>query len=503
MELPVTHVLSASDNQGKNVEIYFCDVFEAGPDDLERHGAFNISVVNDLPLFIDPFLLFNSKKPEYRALHGEMIRYLRFLRDKAAATTLDDGLIEAWFAFHEVKQNWLGFSKNGNTGSGLGTAFARALHANLNTVFRSFGEETVTKSSHLEKLTLIRAGVGKDNISDFTTNLIKRYLLEYTAAFAKSSIRPQLCQEFNVSKVSFNYETETWEPASFKLPSYKRDFVILTPKDMLTKDDTWINRPDLLDRFELIAESLPNDSLRALINNYFRRQLPKNPKEQETVEAKARTIQEYPEIIEYYIREKEEDGDRAESISKRKVSETEVFFIDRVKSLVEVLLADTSFYAMRGDTYAEARLRVEFLKDVIENKDGYRIFWRDGQPIRKEDDLQILYRLTWFGTPSDINREVNNGRGPVDFKASRGSRDKSLVECKLASNSKLKQNLENQVAIYQKASDAPRALKVILYFTEAELIRVQNILKELSLAGADDIFLIDARRDNKLSASVA
>lgn len=495
--------LARIDNESKNVDIYFCDVFEVDPNDLEAHGAFNISVLNDLPLFIDPFLLFNSKKPEYRALHDEMIRYLRFLRDRAAAGALDDGLIEAWFTFHEVKQNWLGFSKNGNTGSGLGTDFARALYANLNTVFRSFGEETITKGSHLEKLTLIRAGVGKDNISDFTTNLIKRHLLEYTAEFADGNIRPELCQEFNVSKVSFNYETETWEAAAFKLPSYKGDFVILTPKDMLTKDDTWINRPDLLDRFELIAESLPNDSLRALINNYFRQQLPKKPNEQEVVEAKARTIQQYPQIIEYYIREKEEDGSQAESISKRKVRETELFFIDRVKSLSQILLADTSFYATRGDTYAEARQRVEFLKDVIENKDGYRFFWLDGQQIRKEDHLQILYRLTWCGTPSDINREVNNGRGPADFKVSRGSPDMSLVEFKLASNSKLKQNLEKQVAIYQKASDATRALKVILYFTETELTRVQNILKELNLSSSDDIILIDARCDNKPSASVA
>ncbi len=186
-----------------------------------------------------------------------------------------------------------------------------------------------------------------------------------------------------MSKVFFNYETETWAPAVFKLPSYKGDFVILTPKDMLTKDDTWINRPDLLDSFDLIAESLPNDELRALINNYFRQQLPKKPKDQEIAEAKARTIQQYPQIIEYYIREKEQGGDQAESISKRKVRETELFFIDRVKSLTEILLADTSFYAMRGDTYAEARRRVEFLKDVIENKDGYRIFWQDGQPIRR------------------------------------------------------------------------------------------------------------------------
>ncbi len=490
-------------NSANAIEVYFTDAFEVDASDLEAYGAFNVSVVNDLPLFVDPFLLFNSKKPEYRTLHDDMIRYLRFLRDKALAGAVDNGLMEAWFTFHEVKQNWLGFSKSGNTGSGLGTDFARALHANLNTVFKSFGEEKVTKGSHLEKLTLIRAGVGKDNISDFTTNLIKGYLLDYTQSFAQSHIRVELCRGYKVPKVSFNYETETWEPGTFALPSYKGDFVILTPKDMLTKDDTWINRPDLLDDFELIAESLPNDSLRALINNYFRQQLPKKPNEQETAEAKARTIQCYPEIIEYYIREKEENGDQAQSTSRQKVLETERFFIDGIKSLIGTLLAETSFYSSKGDTYAEARERVEFLKDVIENKDGYRIFWRDGQPIRKEEDLQILYRLTWCGTPSDINREVNNGRGPVDFKVSRGARDKSLVECKLASNSKLRQNLENQVEIYQRASDATRALKVIIYFTQTELSKVQGILKDLKLVDVQDIILIDARCDNKPSASVA
>lgn len=106
---------------------------------------------------------------------------------------------------------------------------------------------------------------------------------------------------------------------------------------------------------------------------------------------------------------------------------------------------------------------------MIENKDGYRLFWKDNQPIRKEEDLQLLYRLTWFGTPSDVNREVNNGRGPVDYKVSRGSSDRSLVEFKLARNSKLKQNLQNQLAVYQKASDAQHGITVMMYFSEQEL----------------------------------
>lgn len=69
-------------------ELYFSDYFGIEPQLLHDYGAFDVSVVSDLPLFIDPFLLFNSDKPEYQALHEAIIRYLIFLRDKASADFL-------------------------------------------------------------------------------------------------------------------------------------------------------------------------------------------------------------------------------------------------------------------------------------------------------------------------------------------------------------------------------------------------------------------------------
>ena len=39
------------------MDIYFSDFFQVSPDILEKYGAFNVSLINDLPLFIDPFLL--------------------------------------------------------------------------------------------------------------------------------------------------------------------------------------------------------------------------------------------------------------------------------------------------------------------------------------------------------------------------------------------------------------------------------------------------------------
>ena len=75
-----------------------------------------------------------------------------------------------------------------------------------------------------------------------------------------------------------------------------------------------------------------------------------------------------------------------------------------------------------------------------------------------------MFRLTWFATSFDVNREVNNGRGPVDFKVSKGRADSTLVEFKLASNTKLRQNLRHQVGIYEAANQTASSIKVILSF---------------------------------------
>lgn len=115
----------------------------------------------------------------------------------------------------------------------------------------------------------------------------------------------------------------------------------------------------------------------------------------------------------------------------------------------------------------------------------------------------MLYRATWFGATSDVNREVNNGRGPADFKVSFGAADGCIVEFKYANSSKLKRNLQNQVGIYRRSSDCGHAIVVIVYFTAAQLAKIHSTLARLVVGKEDTIVLIDARRDNKPSGSVA
>lgn len=486
----------------QGVQIYFTDFFGVSPKTLGHFGAFNVSLINDLPLFIDPFLLFDSDKSAYNKLHEEIIRYVKFLRDVSADNSIQKGLLDYWFRFPEVSQNWLGFSQSGNKGSGLGSDFALSLHHNLNRVFKDFGIESITHGSHLEKLCLIADGVGRDHLSDFTANLIKSYLLEYTQKFAREHIDQSLRRVFAVEKVRFDYSTKRWKGERYELPSFGSDFVLLTPKDILTKDEAWINRKELLDQFQDIYQAMPDEQLRTQVDDYFLRRLSEDAKKKELREVAAATIEKFPRVLDYYILHKEDTGTEAHKVSDLKVRETEEQFIDQIQHLVNSHLVGTEFYEL-GDSFEESLRRLQFLKNEIENKDGYRIFYFKGKPIQREADLQIMYRLTWCATTYDVNREVNNGRGPVDFKISKGRRDSTLVEFKLASNTKLKQNLKHQVGVYEAANDTAKSIKAILYFSDAELQRVQNILAEIGLSGRRDVVLIDACADNKPSASKA
>lgn len=491
------------------MDIYFSDYFKVKEKDLEKYGAFNISLVADLPLFIDPFLLFNSKKKKYQQLHEDIIKYLVFLKDKSTSQTLDDGALKAWYAFKEVEQNWLGFSVTGNKGSALGMDFARSLNGNLHKIFSEFGQEKVTKGSHLEKLCLIKDGVGKDNISDFSTNLVKEFLLDYTQTFAQKHIDEGLREKFRIPRTRFNYDTQAWKESTFDLPKFKNDFVILTPKELLTKDETWINKKDLLEDFDRIPNAITDDELRFKINNYFLSRIPRDPKKkkeptkQEKVAAAFATIQEFPELIDYYIKSKEESGDLAESISSEKVAFSQKFYIDNVQNFIAGL-QNKNFYAFAQNSQVEAKKKIEILKEYIEDNDGYKLFYHNGQRIKGEKDLQLLFGLVCHESSIfDVNREVNNGRGPVDFKISKGNADKTLVEFKLANNKKLEQNLQKQVEIYQKANKTISSFKVIIYFTKDENERVVAILNKIGLTGKENIVLIDGRNDNKVSASNA
>lgn len=175
--------------------------------------------------------------------------------------------------------------------------------------------------------------------------------------------------------------------------------MLLTPQDLLTKDELWINQRDLIGEYNDIVGSISNAQLRAQINNYFDHQLsiilerkeqkrreaaakkrrstkptrflrPVEPSEKDRKTVRWKAIYKFPEIVDYYLAGKEQHGERAAQLSRENVNEIETQFVKQVQKLVGLLEEHTHFYSEPTDSYDAALKRAQYLKDVIEHNDG-------------------------------------------------------------------------------------------------------------------------------------
>lgn len=104
----------------------FSERFNLPSSIIEEYGAIDISLTADIPMFIDPILIFNSSDEKYKELHQKIIKYMYFLAKKSK-DKLSEKEIKTWFVFNEVCNNWFGYSLNGNKGSALDIEFGKLL----------------------------------------------------------------------------------------------------------------------------------------------------------------------------------------------------------------------------------------------------------------------------------------------------------------------------------------------------------------------------------------
>lgn len=497
--------------------MFFSEYFGINPGLLHEYGAVDISLVCDIPLFVDPMLIFNSEKPEYKQLHEGIIRYFHFLATKA-----DSGLqkneIKAWFKFSEVKNNWLGYSLAGNKGVALGDEYADFLYNNIGFAIST---NSISNSSHIEKVMFLYKGSGKDKISDLAVNLIKEYLLEYTQAFAINHIGIEKRKNIYVDRAYFNYETESFVSKEYMLPYFTNskgedEYILLTPIDILREDEPSINRVDFYNSQERVRESIDNDVLRAYVNNYIREAVQryhdqqkrnKRPVRERSIlkiekEAFAELVNEYPELYDYYIRLRESDTADIRAKSRLEVNAQLEKLLANSERLIKSVVANGYKIDESLSAKEEAVKRIEFFKHVIEDCDGYKDFYYNGERISSEDTIRRIFRFVWCRTTYKVDFDTNNGRGEADIIISKGQYNQSITEFKLASNPTLP-HVFAQVKVYEAANCADGSLFAIFYFSQSEFERAKRIVIDAGYEERIDksIFLIDCRDDNKPSAS--
>lgn len=383
--------------------MYFSEAFRISSEILADENVFDISLVSDLPLFIDPFLIFDSRKPDYQKLHGDIIRYVSFLRDKVVAGRFTESQKRDWFHFPEIPNNWLGYSVGSNSGRGLRDEFARDAADGLRGPLHDFGTESISRGSHIERLFLFSKGAGKDALSDFITNLCHEFLLRFTQNFALKHLSADHRRQFDVRHVRFDYQIERWTSDKFTLPFFGTEYVLLTPTDLLTQSVPWINRPDLFDRFGGMLEAVRDAQLRDSVNTFLNQRLsppanhPKNkeyrPPKKDVRSAYAKALKMFPDLANWYVSIKESLGADAVTTSKKRVLRAQDLYRGRVLEFLASTLKPSGFFEI--DVKDTAKL-LSIFAEAIETNGSTLFFGADGLVEElSTKDVELICTLAW------------------------------------------------------------------------------------------------------------
>ena len=153
---------------------------------------------------------------------------------------------------------------------------------------------------------------------------------------------------------------------------------------------------------------------------------------------------------------------------------------------------------------------MEQFRHFIEDQRGWSLLWNDDGSEKPEEAAQLVFLgiaqqyLRQFDV--ELDREVELGRGPVDFKASSGTSARLLIEVKKLHNGRFWNGLRYQLPSYLQSDNATKGWFIALQYRSNKaavdrLCALPAEVSEVSTATGKEIRFtaVDARRP--LSAS--
>lgn len=191
----------------------------------------------DIPLYIDPFLLWKSPSYQDQALHTSItnsFNHLNFLLKKNRKQDAITNLIN----LSECSEVGLGVSKS-RKGLKIGEKQANEILS----LFENITEYSQFGFTHFEVIQLYIQGISKDRISDITCNFIKSFLIDYTIQQCEEY---QIPMEWVILDNVYNYKKQMFDSnVKLRLPvnPTTHEPIIFTPKRWL-RFSPWINFDD-------------------------------------------------------------------------------------------------------------------------------------------------------------------------------------------------------------------------------------------------------------------
>ncbi len=399
--------------------------------DLDANYFININRIKDTK--VEEFKSGYKKINDYFSGIGTILKYSKGNNDRFYKEAMKK------FNFHEVNGIGLGYSK-GKNGSGFGKELTKKIIGDAKEII----DAGTIDPEIFHLIGLFEENVGPDRLSDMFATLLEDEIRDYTIRINK---------ELGINKKNYpnlNFEGE------FLINPYKKSIILLLPQDILhelpiAKD--W----DDIDRVCKEIEKIKND-INTLVKKSWRnfRSTYKKSYIRESIindkEVLNKLISEYRKAnVEEYDFEKDPLGLIVLGELVNRVSQ---------EDLVEDIDNNIT-------TFELTKVICERFKYQIENKKAYQILYTDDLKPRKEKIAQQLFLCIadayCKANNLDLSPECNLGRGPVDFKTSKGDKDKTLVEIKLTTNSgQLVHGLEVQLEEYSKAEETKNLIYLVI-----------------------------------------
>lgn len=461
----------------------------------KKDDWFDPHLTVDTRLFIDPLLILRKGTTgQWRGAHDELIAHFVACYELIAADGRRDSpntrRAGRLLTFPEPAEFCLGYTSRGTRGSGGGQGVANQM-ANAIAVAIGAG---LSNPEHIEELGILNEGIGADRIGDAVCNILKARFVRYTQAVCTRHGVP--VEEHRLRNARCYSADGRWIPETVLLPTNPDNGkpILLTPARFLNdlptlNADDWFDSNINLDVRDQMNLSVGQKVRKADIVKWAR---------------------EHPDRVRQWAREV---ADQA-TLDSYDFSDDPlgVVFWDRDSA---AFAASNPIQTVQGiETTDDLRdLLTEMLslfRRFVELQGGWRLLWTTEKKPKPEEAAQLLFLgmaqayFRLFGV--ELDREVDLGRGPVDFKLSKGTEVRMLLEFKKAENGKFWNGLDHQLPSYLASDDCPEGWFVALRYSETRAAAKKfNELPERVRRTAIDtdrsiqFFAIDARR--KASAS--
>jgi hypothetical protein len=214
---------------------------------------------DDIPLYVDPFLLWKSPSQQDQALHTALISSFNHF-GYLAKSGKEREAVEALIRVSECQEAGLGLARD-KRGKRIGASTAKQILA----LFSLIPQVKTDGFEHVEEIQLFVDQIGKDRISDIACSLTKSFLIDFTIDQSKRLGIPMT--EVLLEDV-FDYGSKNFRREKLPLPVNPNTTapLLLIPKRWL-RFSPWINYDNYFADAHFKHGTIPTDRVAVLQYN--------------------------------------------------------------------------------------------------------------------------------------------------------------------------------------------------------------------------------------------